>query len=281
MTQIFISYAREDREAALRLYRDLQEVNLRPWLDSENLLGGQEWKREIDRAIRSSSHFVALVSRSSVSKKGFVQKEVREALEILEEVPPGQIFLIPVRIDESIPAHPRLADLHWIDLFPSYSEGLRRLVTSLSSTSHPEVKPDKQTQRPLSSPSEKVIQTIRARAEHDFPNDFSTRRFRIEEELIAWRSLQAYTPADIPREVIEAISERAEDDFPDDYSTRLFRIETEVDAYRSLRQLSFPDVPQEVVDVVVSRAERDFPNDYSTRLFRINSEVEAWRDLQG
>lgn len=34
--QIFISYAREDVEAARRLYRDLKNAELNPWLDEES-----------------------------------------------------------------------------------------------------------------------------------------------------------------------------------------------------------------------------------------------------
>jgi hypothetical protein len=40
-TQVFISYAREDIRAAKRLYEDLKNAGLRPWLDKTNILGGQ------------------------------------------------------------------------------------------------------------------------------------------------------------------------------------------------------------------------------------------------
>lgn len=127
----FISYAREDRDTASRLYRHLRDNGAQPWLDLEELLGGQDWKHAITRAIAESSHFIALISAHSVNKQGFVQKELRQALDILETFPPGDVFVIPVRIDESKPRHDRLADLHWVDLFPDYQEGFRRLLRSL------------------------------------------------------------------------------------------------------------------------------------------------------
>jgi hypothetical protein len=41
---VFISYARQDSDAAQRLYNDLSsKTDLNPWLDKENLLPGQNW----------------------------------------------------------------------------------------------------------------------------------------------------------------------------------------------------------------------------------------------
>ena len=128
MSKLFISYAREDREAVARLYRDLQARGLEPWLDSVDLLPGVDWKSAIAEAIESSSHFIALLSSTSVGKRGYVQKELRKALDVLEEFPADQIFVIPVRIDDCTPTHRRLKDLNWVDLFPSYDEGLERIM---------------------------------------------------------------------------------------------------------------------------------------------------------
>lgn len=127
----FISYAREDRETALQLYGDLRQNGARPWIDVEHIGGGEEWKPAIARAISEASHFIALISDRSVNKQGFVQNELRQAIDVLETFPPGEIFLIPVRLDGSEPRHSRLAELHWIDLFPDYREGFRKLLRSL------------------------------------------------------------------------------------------------------------------------------------------------------
>jgi hypothetical protein len=127
----FISYAREDRDIARRLYRDLSKCGSQPWLDIENLLGGQDWQRTISSAIRESSHFLALISHRSVSKRGFVQREVAEALRVLELFPPDEVFVIPVRLDDAQPKHERLAQLQRIDMFPSYDDGLQQLIKSL------------------------------------------------------------------------------------------------------------------------------------------------------
>jgi len=128
----FISYAREDLAIASQLYDDLRALGAEPWMDKKNLLGGQNWRVAIRRAVRESSHFVAILSSNSVSKRGFVQKELREAISVLEEFPPNEIFVIPVRLENVEPTHEALKDLHWIDLFPSYDAGLHALGKSLT-----------------------------------------------------------------------------------------------------------------------------------------------------
>jgi hypothetical protein len=53
--KVFISYAREDVGPARRLFNSLTEAGAEPWLDVENLLPGQHWELEIEKAISSFS----------------------------------------------------------------------------------------------------------------------------------------------------------------------------------------------------------------------------------
>jgi hypothetical protein len=126
--RIFISYAREDAHMAQRLHRDLTARGHAPWLDQEALLPGQNWRSAIQRAMRESALFLALLSARSVSKSGYVQKEMREAIRLLEEMPPGAVYVVPVRLEPCEPPYGVLHDLHWVDLFPSYDEGFERIV---------------------------------------------------------------------------------------------------------------------------------------------------------
>src|SRR5215210_8374580 len=112
--QVFISYAREDAEAAIRLYNELKNAGLNPWLDIKSLLAGQKWKIAITNAIRNSRYFIPLLSFNSVEKRGYVQKELKEALEVLDEFPESQIFLIPARLNDCNVNHPRLREFHRI-----------------------------------------------------------------------------------------------------------------------------------------------------------------------
>ena len=114
----FISYAHEDQESALRLHRDLTRLGIDAWIDAERLLPGQNWKVAIDDAIRKTDFFIALLSDQSVSKRGYVQKELRTALDVLSLVPASEIFIIPLRLSECEVLEEKLKALHYVDLFP-------------------------------------------------------------------------------------------------------------------------------------------------------------------
>lgn len=56
------------------------------------------------------------MSRNSITKTGYVQKEIRLAIDVADEQPEGTIFIIPVRL-ENCDVPDRLRRLHWVDLF--------------------------------------------------------------------------------------------------------------------------------------------------------------------
>jgi TIR domain-containing protein len=70
-------------------------------------------------------------SKNSTSKWGFIQKEIRLAIEAFKRVPPGDVFLIPCRLEPCEPRYPELRELHWIDLFPSFETGFQQLLRAL------------------------------------------------------------------------------------------------------------------------------------------------------
>ncbi len=138
--QIFISYAREDTGLAHRIYEDLLAEGYCPWIDTEQLLPGEKWQPAIRRALRESSHALVLLSERALNKRGFVQREIRQALEILGECPEAEIFLIPIRIEPCEPVSEELGELHWLDIFPSYQKGFNQLKKVLAQAAErPEV----------------------------------------------------------------------------------------------------------------------------------------------
>ena len=54
-TIVFVSYVREDNEAANQLCVNLSNanLNLKPWKDTEGILGGQKWEDEIKKVYTS------------------------------------------------------------------------------------------------------------------------------------------------------------------------------------------------------------------------------------
>jgi hypothetical protein len=151
--QVFLCYAREDAALAKRLYADLKAAGLSPWMDTEDLLPGQKWKHLINEALKRSSYVLILLSTRALSKQGFIQNEMRKALDVVESLPPDAIFVIPVRLDKCIPTDERLQELHWVDLFPSYDAGLRRILCVF-----PQVKQDnpKKSSKPQISQEETI-----------------------------------------------------------------------------------------------------------------------------
>jgi len=133
-SQVFISYAREDESSAIRIYEELEKIGANPWLDKKSLLPGQHWRNEIINAIENCNHFIALLSSKSVSKRGFVQKELKTALDLLDEFPAEtkKPWLILSRLDDCNPSHPKLKDIHWVDLFPKWEDGVKKIFQSLN-----------------------------------------------------------------------------------------------------------------------------------------------------
>lgn len=130
--RLFISYAREDRVAAKRLHDELaKHPGIDLWIDQEKLLGGDDWEYEILRALERSDYVLLLLSQQSISKTGYVQREIRVALDNAQKRPPGKRYIVPLRLDESAARHRALEELQYIDLFPDWSGGIERLFKSL------------------------------------------------------------------------------------------------------------------------------------------------------
>jgi hypothetical protein len=133
MKRVFISYAREDIEAARRLYGALKAVpGIEPWFDEENLLPGVRWEPAIRKAIRESEFFLALLSKRSATKRGYVQKERKNALDILDEFPEDQVYFIPIRLEDCQLPSERLRDIQYVDFFPDWDGGLKKVLRSIT-----------------------------------------------------------------------------------------------------------------------------------------------------
>jgi hypothetical protein len=90
---------------------------LNPWLDKKNLRPGENWRIAIRRAIRESRFFIVLIS-SSILKRRFIHREIKEALDILDEFIETDIFIIPVRLDDCDIPYEKLKGIQYVDLFP-------------------------------------------------------------------------------------------------------------------------------------------------------------------
>lgn len=123
---VFLSYAREDKSIVDKLYKRLKRDGFDPWMDQADLLGGQNWPLEIERAMKRSHVILLCFSKTSIPKESYIQREYKKAMDLQQEKPHGTIFSIPVRLDDC-PIPDFLGTLQYVDFPKQY----RRLVLSL------------------------------------------------------------------------------------------------------------------------------------------------------
>jgi hypothetical protein len=126
--EIFLSYAQEDKDEVENLYQRLSNAGFKPWMDKKDILPGERWKSSIHRAVQSSDFFLVCLSVNSVNKRGFLQKEIKDALDIWQEKLESDIYLIPVRL-EDCETPETLGDFQWVNLFEE--DGWARLVQAI------------------------------------------------------------------------------------------------------------------------------------------------------
>ena len=133
-SKIFLSYAHEDIGMAKRIYQDLNNYGLNIWFDTESLEVGQIWENAILDAIEESDYFIAVLSSNSITKKGYVQKELKTALNVVDLLPEDKIYILPVRIDNCSVKNRQLKKHHCINIFPEseYQNGLQRILQVVS-----------------------------------------------------------------------------------------------------------------------------------------------------
>jgi hypothetical protein len=99
--RVFLCHASQDKPIVRELYqRLLSEDWIDPWLDEEKLLPGHDWDREIEKAVETADVVIVCLSNQSVTKEGYVQRELRFALDIALQKPDGTIFIIPLKLDD-------------------------------------------------------------------------------------------------------------------------------------------------------------------------------------
>jgi len=129
-SQIFISFADQDGESAKKLADQLKQEKISVWFEAESLLGGQKREVMIREAIEDSRLFLVLLSSASV-ERGRVNKQVVQALDIFDEFPENDIFVIPVRLNDCQPSHARLKMIHRVDMFPNWNSGFQKIMKSI------------------------------------------------------------------------------------------------------------------------------------------------------
>ncbi len=77
--RVMISYSRRDSDLVDRLERDLHAAGFPVWVDRRDIEGGDEWSKEIHRAIDDASVILVVLSPAAVASP-WVRREYRYAL---------------------------------------------------------------------------------------------------------------------------------------------------------------------------------------------------------
>ncbi|HTY35046.1 toll/interleukin-1 receptor domain-containing protein [Mycobacterium sp.] len=104
---IFISYMREDVDAARQLSDTISGLGGDVWLDERRLCPGDVWEQDILTAIRKTVRlFVPVISSNTEGvSEGYVFREWKKAVDRSDSIM-GRRFIVPVIIDENYQGDP-------------------------------------------------------------------------------------------------------------------------------------------------------------------------------
>lgn len=90
---VFLSYAKEDFEAADRLYNLLKEIGYTPAMDKRDVIGGDKWEERLEQLQQHASKLIFLISEHS-TRSVPCQDELNLATKL-------GVQIIPVRLDDT------------------------------------------------------------------------------------------------------------------------------------------------------------------------------------
>ena len=135
---VFVSYAREDTDAARRIAEALRSHGVEVWFDQNELRGGDAWDGKIRKQINDCALFLPIVSqRTQERTKGYFRLEWKLAVEQMHLMLEGVPYLAPVVIDDTpesgAAVPPEFMKVQWTRLpgalpSPQFVEQIKRLL---------------------------------------------------------------------------------------------------------------------------------------------------------
>ncbi len=97
---IFLSYAREDLDAARRIADALRSHGIEAWFDQSELRGGDAWDQKIRSQVKACALFVPVISGATQARReGYFRLEWKLAAQRTHTIADGTPFLLPVVLD--------------------------------------------------------------------------------------------------------------------------------------------------------------------------------------
>src|ERR1700730_15714174 len=165
---IFISYAKQDAQAAARICAALREAGMEVWFDQSELRGGDAWDAAIRRQIKTCALVIPIISSHTQGRaEGYFRLEWKLAIDRSHLMAQDRPFLIPVVIDDTLEGDQRVPDkfneVQWTRLphgvtTPAFVDRMARLLgqaTGSTISPAPTAKPAALTpEQSLGSPTE-------------------------------------------------------------------------------------------------------------------------------
>ncbi|MBL8132465.1 MAG: toll/interleukin-1 receptor domain-containing protein, partial [Anaerolineae bacterium] len=120
--QVFISYKHENDSFIKALKERIQAAGFDVWIDKDLLRVGEDWRQEIDNAIKASFCLIVVMSPGAFESP-YVTYEWAYALGI-------GLRVLPVMVSAT-PMHPRMETIQYIDFTDHFSPPWDRLVARL------------------------------------------------------------------------------------------------------------------------------------------------------
>jgi hypothetical protein len=127
MSDLFISYSREDRAFVEKLHAAVEASERKAWLDKFAIDKGAKFWREIERGIDGTNAFVFVISPTSIKKAAgedeYCRREIEYAVRQGKRIIPivwRDSFQPSERVenclDKEIPAHRELMEWNWLEI---------------------------------------------------------------------------------------------------------------------------------------------------------------------
>ena len=135
----FLSYAREDKPLAERIFIRLRRHGIRVWMDkppqpytSEGIVLGASWHDVLQKQIEKARLFLPLFTATGVESGSYFEHELKVALGMSSEAPDRTSFIIPILSGGEVPdlsvAGRSFAAFQWVDI---EADGLNALLSHL------------------------------------------------------------------------------------------------------------------------------------------------------
>lgn len=139
---VFLSYASQDAEAALKICEALRGAGIEVWFDQSELRGGDAWDQSIRKQIKSCALFLPVISRTTHDRReGYFRLEWKLAIDRCHLMDDNLAFLLPAVIDDTRDDDERVPErfraVQWTrvpggETPPAFVERVQRLLSQES-----------------------------------------------------------------------------------------------------------------------------------------------------